>query len=304
MTGCRRSWIVSLLCATFLLFAAFSAHAQLLGGSIAQIAVQGNQRIEPATIRTYIAVREGDPFDPVSIDRSLKNLFATGLFADVSISRQGDILIIRIVENPIINRITFEGNKRLEDDKLEPEVQLRPRVVYTRTKVQQDVERILDLYRRSGRFAVTVEPKVIELPQNRVDLVYEINEGDPTYVRKITIIGNEKFSDGDLRGVVLTREERWWRFLTSNDTYDPDRMAFDQELLRRFYLSEGYADFEVVSAVAELSPDRKSFFITMTVDEGPRYRFGKMEVDVSIPNLDPNVLNEAIVPMTGDWYNA
>jgi outer membrane protein insertion porin family len=304
VTGCRRSWIVSLLCATFLLFAAFSAHAQLLGGYIAQIAVQGNQRIEPATIRTYIAVREGDPFDPVSIDRSLKNLFATGLFADVSISRQGDILIIRIVENPIINRITFEGNKRLEDDKLEPEVQLRPRVVYTRTKVQQDVERILDLYRRSGRFAVTVEPKVIELPQNRVDLVYEINEGDPTYVRKITIIGNEKFSDGDLRGVVLTREERWWRFLTSNDTYDPDRMAFDQELLRRFYLSEGYADFEVVSAVAELSPDRKSFFITMTVDEGPRYRFGKMEVDVSIPNLDPNVLNEAIVPMTGDWYNA
>ncbi len=304
VTGDRQYWLASVMCAVVLLLSSAAVHAQQLGGTIAQIAVQGNQRIEPATIRTYISVREGDRFDPITIDRSLKNLFATGLFADVSIGRQGDILIIRVVENPIINRITFEGNKRLENDKLEPEVQLRPRVVYTRTKVQQDVERILDLYRRSGRFAVTVEPKVIELPQNRVDLVFEINEGDPTYVRKITIIGNEEYSDGDLRDVVLTREERWWRFLTSNDTYDPDRMAFDQELLRRFYLSEGYADFEVVSAVAELSPDRKSFFITMTVDEGPRYRFGEMTVDVSIPNLDSRVLEEAIVPSPRDWYNA
>lgn len=304
MTNGRQSWLAGILCTVFILLATPPSYAQQLGGAIAQIAVQGNQRIEPATIRTYISVREGDPFDPVTIDRSLKNLFATGLFADVSIGRQGDILVIRVVENPIINRITFEGNKRLDNDKLQPEVQLRPRVVYTRTKVQQDVEGILDLYRRSGRFAVTVEPKVIELPQNRVDLVFEINEGDPTYVRKITFIGNEKFSDGDLRDVVLTREERWWRFLTSNDTYDPDRMAFDQELLRRYYLSEGYADFEVVSAVAELSPDRKSFFITMTVDEGPRYRFGEMTVDVSIPNLDPDVLRAAIVPSPGDWYNA
>lgn len=304
----HQNWFMSLVCAALLFCAPVllpkSAHAQQMGGTISQIAVQGNQRIEPATIRTYIAVREGDPFDPVTIDRSLKNLFATGLFADVSLGRQGDILIIRVVENPIINRITFEGNKRLENDKLEPEVQLRPRVVYTRTKVQQDVERILDLYRRSGRFAVTVEPKVIELPQNRVDLVFEINEGDPTYVRKITFIGNEKYSDGDLRGVVLTREERWWRFLTSNDTYDPDRMAFDQELLRRFYLSEGYADFEVVSGVAELSPDRQSFFVTITVDEGPRYRFGDFEIEVAIPNLDPADLRAAIVPSSGDWYNA
>lgn len=303
LTGCTKK----LACATVFCLLALTvpqnAIAQLTG-TIAQIAVQGNQRIEPATIRTYTAVREGDPFDPVMIDQSLKNLFATGLFADVSIGRQGDILIIRVVENPIINRITLEGNDRLEDDEIEPEIQLRPRVVYTRAKVQQDVERILDLYRRSGRFAVTVEPKVIELPQNRVDLVFEVNESDPTYVRKITFLGNERYSDGDLRDVVLTREERWWRFLTSNDTYDPDRMAFDQELLRRFYLSEGYADFEVVSAVAELSPNRKSFYMTFTLDEGPRYRFGDMTVDVTIPNLDPAVLEAAIVPKRGDWYNA
>ena len=304
LTGTVKFGILVFIAAATLCFAPVSAQAQPADGTIAQIAVQGNQRIEPATIRTYIAVQEGDPFDPIVIDRSLKNLFATGLFADVSIGRQGEIMIIRVVENPIINRITFEGNDRLENDKLEPEVQLRPRVVYTRTKVQQDVERILDLYRRSGRFAVTVEPKVIELPQNRVDLVFEINEGEPTYVRKITFIGNEEFSDSDLRSTVLTREERWWRFLTSNDTYDPDRLAFDQELLRRFYLSEGYADFEVTSAVAELSPNRKSFFVTMMVDEGPRYRFGELTVDVSIPNLDSKDIQATIVPKRGEWYNA
>jgi outer membrane protein insertion porin family len=304
LTGTVKFGILVFIAAATLCFAPVSAQAQPADGTIAQIAVQGNQRIEPATIRTYIAVQEGDPFDPIVIDRSLKNLFATGLFADVSIGRQGEIMIIRVVENPIINRITFEGNDRLENDKLEPEVQLRPRVVYTRTKVQQDVERILDVYRRSGRFAVTVEPKVIELPQNRVDLVFEINEGEPTYVRKITFIGNEEFSDSDLRSTVLTREERWWRFLTSNDTYDPDRLAFDQELLRRFYLSEGYADFEVTSAVAELSPNRKSFFVTMMVDEGPRYRFGELTVDVSIPNLDSKDIQATIVPKRGEWYNA
>lgn len=249
---------------------------------IEQLAVSGNQRIEGATIRSYITVREGDPFDPARIDRSIKNLFATGLFADVAIGRQGNMLVVRVVENPIINRISLEGNRRIEDDKINPEIQLRPRVVYTRTKVQQDVEKILELYRRKGRFGVRVEPKVIELPQNRVDLVFEITEGKPTYVRKIDFRGNREFTDGDLRDVVLTREERWWRFLTSNDTYDPERMNFDRELLRRHYLQNGYADFEVVSAVAELAPNRESFFMTFTVKEGDRYRLGKIDVDVKI----------------------
>ena len=279
--------------------------AQTLGtGVIEQLAVQGNQRIEPATIRTYMTVREGDPFDPVRIDRSLKNLFATGLFADVAMVRQGNILVVRVVENPIINRISLEGNRRLDDDELAPEIQLRPRVVYTRTKVQQDVEKILDLYRRSGRFAVTVEPNVIELPQNRIDLVFEINEGEPTYVRRINFIGNQEYSDGDLRSVVLTREERWWRFLSSTDTYDPDRLTFDRELLRRHYLSTGYADFQVLSAVAELGPSRESFFITFTVDEGNRYTFGELDVDVSIPNLRPEVLRQAILAEKGSFYDA
>ncbi len=288
------------LACVFLGSAAFAQNSQTITG----IAVQGNQRIEGATIRSYLTVTEGDAFDPSRIDRSIKNLFSTGLFADVSIGRQGDLLLVRVVENPIINRISIEGNKRIEDDKITPEIQLRPRIVYTRTKVQQDVEKILELYRRKGRFGVRVEPKVIELPQNRVDLVYEVTEGKPTYVRKIDFVGNKQFSDGDLRGVVLTVEERWWKFLTSNDTYDPERMNFDRELLRRYYLQNGYADFEVVSAVAELAPNRESFFMTFTVKEGERYRLGKVDVNVKLKGYDKKRLEPDVLTQTGEWYNA
>src|SRR5687767_7610913 len=175
------------------------AQANFSGGTISDIRVEGTQRIEPTTVRSYIVVKPGDPFDPNRIDQSLKALFSTGLFADVTLRREGNALIINVVENPIINRISFEGNQRIEDTDLEKEVQLRPRVVYTRTRVQNDVQRILELYRRSGRFAATVEPKIIQLDQNRVDLVFEVDEGPRTGVRKITFIGNEKFSDGRLR---------------------------------------------------------------------------------------------------------
>ena len=286
----------------FLLFGspAFAQSSDVISG----LAVQGNQRIEGATIRSYLAVAEGDAFDPARIDRSIKNLFSTGLFADVSVGRQGDLLVVRVVENPIINRISVEGNKRIEDDKITPEIQLRPRVVYTRTKVQQDVEKILELYRRKGRFGVRVDPKVIELPQNRVDLVYEVTEGKPTYVRKIDFIGNKEFSDGDLRDVVLTVEEKWWKFLTSNDTYDPERMNFDRELLRRHYLQNGYADFEVISGVAELAPNRESFFMTFTVKEGQRYKLGKVDADVKLKGFDKARLEPDILTLPGEWYNA
>lgn len=271
---------------------------------IRRIVVEGNQRIEPETVRSYMTLAEGDRFDPAALDRSLKNLFATGLFADVAMRQAGETLAVRVVENPIINRIAFEGNQRIDDEQLAAETQLRPRVVYTRAKVQSDVDRVLELYRRSGRYAVTVEPKIIELEQNRVDLVFEINEGPPTYVRRISFVGNEVYSDSTLRGQVATKEERWYRFLSSADTYDPDRLTFDRELLRRFYLSEGYADFRVTSAVAELTPDREAFFVTFTVDEGERYRFGDIDVQVALPDLEPEALQEFVVPESGEWYDA
>src|SRR6185437_6402645 len=204
--------------------------------TISDVRIEGIQRIEPETVRSYLLVQTGDPWDAERIDRSLKALFATGLFADVKLSREGSALVIRVVENPIINRIAFEGNSKLSDKDLNVEIQLRPRVVYTRTRVQNDVRRILELYRRRGRFAATVEPKIIQLSENRVDLVFEINEGPSTGVRSINFVGNRVFSDGTLRGAIETKESRWFRFLSTADTYDPDRLTYDRELLRKFYL--------------------------------------------------------------------
>ncbi|MBX7198897.1 MAG: outer membrane protein assembly factor BamA [Rhodospirillaceae bacterium] len=291
-----------------LVLAAFAvpqrAFAQSDSDTIEIIAVQGNQRVEPATIRTYLTVREGDTFDPARIDRSIKNLFATSLFADVSISRQGSTLLVRVVENPIVNRVQIEGNNKIKDEDITKEIQLRARVIYTRTKVQQDVEKILELYRRKGRFAARVEPKVIELPQNRVDLAFEITEGQPTYVRTINFVGNESYGDGDLRSVIQTREERWWRIFSSSDTYDPDRMNYDRELLRRHYLQNGFADFEVISSVAELSPNRENFYMTFTIKEGPRYKLTKVDLDVQIKDVPKENLQRAVIPQVGDWFNA
>lgn len=283
-----------------------SAHAQSIGSGdpIQEIRVEGNQRIEPETIRSYMQINPGDPFDAEKIDAALKNLFATGLFADVNLRRDGSALVVSVKENPIINKLAFEGNKRIDDDALNAEVQLRPRVVYTQTRVQQDVKRILDLYRRSGRFAATVEPKIIKLDQNRVNLVFEIHEGDITYVRRIDFVGNKVFSDSDLRDVILTRIHHWYLFLTNADAYDPDRLTVDKEQLRQFYLTEGYADFRVVSAVAELSPEQDAFFITFNIEEGERYKFGKINIKTTLKGLNPDSLKSDVQTTEGDWYDA
>lgn len=271
---------------------------------VRQVVIEGVQRIEPATVRSYLLVQEGDEADPERIDRSLKSLYSTGLFSDVSIQEDGSTLIVRVVENPIVNRVAFEGNRHIKDENLESEATLKPRVIFTRTKVQSDVQRILTLYRQSGRFAATVEPKVIQLPQNRVDVVFEINEGPVTSVEKIRFIGNEAFSDGTLREVIRTKQSRWWRFLSSDDTYDPDRLALDRELLRRFYLGEGYVDFRVQSAVAELTPNREEFILTFTIEEGDRYRVGNVSVSSTLPGLQKESIADVVTFKAGDWYDA
>lgn len=274
------------------------------GPRISEIRVEGLQRIEPETVLSYLTVKAGDSFNAEQSDGSLKSLFATGLFADVSLRREGAALIIRVVENPIINRLAFEGNDIIERDTLEKEVQLRPRVVYTRTRVQADVKRILDLYRRRGRFAATVEPKVIQQSQNRVDLVFEINEGPATKIQQITFVGNKRFSDSQLQSVITSQESSWFSFLLSDDIYDPDQLQNDRELLRRFYLSNGYADFRVVSAVAELTPDREDFFVTFTIEEGVRYKFGKVDLTTQLKDLDTDTLRSLLTHDSNDWYSA
>ncbi|MFO1046431.1 MAG: outer membrane protein assembly factor BamA [Geminicoccaceae bacterium] len=295
--------VALLLLVAALLVPGWLALAQT-AGVVGRIVVEGNQRIEPSTVESYLSIRAGEPYDTQKVDDSIKSLYATGLFEDVSIQLQGSDLVVRVQENPIINRIAFEGNKRLETKVLESEIQLRPRVVYTRARVQNAVNRILELYRRNGRYAAKVEPKIIELDQNRVDLVFEISEGPTTGVGGISFIGNEAYSDSTLRGVIQTRETAWYRFLTSDDTYDPDRVSFDEELLRRFYNARGYADFQVISAVAELTPDGKSFFITFTVEEGPQYKFGEVKVDTTLEALGVEQLERLVETESGETYDA
>lgn len=280
------------------------AQSILQGGIIEEIRINGSQRIEPATVQSYMQINPGEKFDADKINEALKNLFATGLFSDVTLTRDGNTLIVTVVENPIINRIAFEGNRKIEDDVLSTEIELRPRVVFTQTKAQNDVERLLSLYRRQGRFGATVEPKVIQLPQNRVDLVFEINEGPTTGIKSINFVGNREFSDSTLRGEITTTETAFWRIFGSTDSYDPDRLTFDRELLRRFYLSEGYADFRVLSAAAELAPDREGFIITFTVDEGERYKFGTVDLVTTLRDLDPETLRGLVLTDEGDWYDA
>ena len=273
--------------------------------SIKTLRVEGSQRIEPDTVLSYTRLRIGMRFNNELLDQAVRDLYASDLFADVQISgaQTGDI-VIRIRENPIINRVIFEGNKRLKQDKIDKEIKLKPRQIFTRTAVRQDVARIIELYRRQGRFAASVEPKMVNLDQNRVDVVFEVTEGPKSKVRQINILGNEVFSDDKLREQMATKQARLFRFLSSNTSYDQDRRAYDQQKLRQFYLTEGYADFRVTSAVAELTPDKRDFIITYVVEEGPRYKFGDITVDSEIRDFDGAKLAATLPEKKGDWYNA
>ena len=273
---------------------------------IRSIAVRGNQRLEPETIRAYANLRPGETYTAQSLDQALKDLYATQLFADVTITggESGD-LVITVRENPVINRIVLEGNKRLKDDKILPEIRLAPRQIFTRSAARSDVDRILELYRRQGRFAARVEPKIVQLDQNRVDVVFEIYEGDLAKVRRINILGNKEFGDERLKKEMFTRQAGGvLGFLKSNDTYDPDRLAADQQKLRAFYLTQGYADFRVVSALAELTPDRRDFVITYVIEEGPRYKFGTIEADSALRDFPNATILQVAKIKPGSWFNA
>ena len=278
--------------------------APVPGPTITAVNVTGAQRLEADTIRSYVKLRVGQPYSQASADQAVKDLFATELFANVAIANDNGVVTIEVKENPVINRIILEGNKRIKDEKILPEIKLAPRQIFTRSKVRADVSRIIELYKRQGRFAASVEPKMVMLDQNRVDIVFEINEGPKSKVRQINIIGNDAFSDGELRGEMYTKQASTLRFFSSGTTYDPDRMAFDQQKLRQFYLTKGYADFRVVSAVAELTPDKKDFILTYVVEEGPRYKFGGVKVESQLRDFDGDRLASQLPMKQGDWYNA
>ncbi|MEO6256367.1 MAG: outer membrane protein assembly factor BamA [Sphingomicrobium sp.] len=280
--------------------------APALTGTIRSIAVRGNERLEPETVRSYANLSPGQTYTAASLDAALKELYATELFTDVVITgAETGNLVITVRENPVINRIVLEGNKRLKSDKILPEIKLAPRQIFTRSKVRSDVERIVELYRREGRFAARVEPKVVQLDQNRVDLVFEIFEGDKSKVRRINIIGNNEFGDDKLRKEMFTRQAGGvLGFMKSNDSYDPDRLAADQQKLRAFYLTQGYADFRVVSALAELTPDRRDFIITYVVEEGPRYKLGAVDAESALRDLPAEKVKTVVDLQPGTWFNA
>ncbi|KPL67194.1 membrane protein [Erythrobacter sp. SG61-1L] len=281
-----------------------AAASQPVGEVIRSLVVTGSQRLEAQTILSYIQLRVGGQYTEAAADQALKDLYATELFANASIRNDNGNVTIDVQENPVVNRIILEGNKRLKEDKILPEIKLAPRQIFTRSKVRADVARIIELYKRQGRFAAVVEPKSVQLAQNRVDIVYEITEGPKSKVRQINIIGNDKFSDGELRSQMITKQSRFFRLFSSGTSYDPDRLAFDQQKLRQFYLTEGYADFRVVSAVAELTPDKRDFIITYVVEEGERYKFGDVKVESQLRDFDEGVLTSSLAVKPGGWYNA
>lgn len=286
------------------LVAVIAASCPAYAVPLKEIRIDGTQRVEPSTVLSYLNMPTGSDLNDDSMNEGLKNLFATGLFADVKMKQQNGVLLVEVMENPIINEIAFEGNDRIEDDELMAEIGLRPRQVYTKTKVQNDVARIYELYQRGGRFAVDIEPKIIELDQNRVNLVFEIVEGDVTAIKGIKFVGNKAFDDDQLAAELSTKEERWYRFFATDDRYDEDRVKFDEELLRRYYLKNGYADFRVVSSVAELSEDKESFYLTFTVDEGPRYKVSGISITSDLRGFDGNVLKNDVTFVPGEWYDA
>jgi outer membrane protein insertion porin family len=277
-----------------------AAIAQTAGSVI----VEGNRRVESETIRSYFKPGAGGRLGPIEIDTALKALYATGLFEDVRISHRDGRVVVTVVEAPVINQVAFEGNKKAKDEQLKAEIQSKPRGTLSKPTVQSDVQRIIEIYQRSGRFDVSVDPKIIELPNNRVNLVFEIREGPKTGVKEIRFVGAHAFSSGRLKNVIKTSESNWLSFLQTTDVYDPDRVEADRDLLRRFYLQHGYADVRIVSAAGIYDPTKKGFIVTFTIDEGSQYHFGTVEVVSNVRAMDPSALRAKVKVRSGNIYNA
>ncbi len=280
-----------------------TAASQDRSDAIQSIRIVGNQRIEEGTILSYMLVQPGDAFGSERVDRSLRTLYATGLFSDVSIQRDGSSLVVHVHENPLVNTISFEGNHNIKEDDLRKALELRPRAVFTTRMAQQDRTKLLGVYAGKGRFAATVEPYIQRLPQNRVNVIFKIVEGPETKISRIVFVGNHAFSENDLKGVIDSREERFWRFFSSSDQFNPERVNFDRELIRRFYLEHGYADIQVTNTVAELSPERKAFFLTFQVVEGERYRVGQITVKSNVPKVSAANYVSLVKEQKGGFYN-
>jgi outer membrane protein insertion porin family len=277
------------------------------GASVAvaqTIVVEGNRRVEAETIRSYFRPGAGGRLDQYSVDNAYKALYETGLFQDVKISQSGGRIVVHVIENAVINRVAFEGNRKIKDEQLLAEIQSKPRGALSRAQVQSDAQRITEIYRRNGRFDVSVEPKLIEHANSRVDLVFEIREGGKTGIDTIQFVGNTSFSSYRLKDIIKTRETNLLSFLGSADIYDPDRIEADRDLIRRYYLKNGFADVRVVAAMTEYDPARKGFVVTFTIEEGAQYRVASVDIQSNIRTLDANSMRSYLRLGVGSIYNA
>src|SRR5664279_3337390 len=284
--------------------AAMLVSSPVLAQTVASIQVEGNRRVELETIRSYFKPGPGGHLGQAQIDDGLKALIETGLFQDVRISQAGGRLIVTVIENPVIGRIAFEGNKKVKDEQLSAEIQSKPRGTLSRPMVQSDAQRIAEIYRHSGRYDIRVTPEIIEQPNNRVDLIFTITEGSKTGVKSIDFVGNSFYSSYRLKDVIKTRESNLLSFLGGADVYDPDRIEADRDLIRRYYLKHGFADVQVVAALTEYDPERKGFMVTFKIEEGQQYRVASVNFASSIGALDGNTLRNFSRVNVGSLYNA
>ena len=271
--------------------------------TVSEIAISGNSRVSDSTISAYLPVRVGDAISEDSLDNAIDSLFATKLFNDVTINIEGTRISIVVVENPIVNRVNIEGNDVLDDERLLAELDIQPRRVFTRKVAVDATQKLLEIYRLSGRYAAEITPQVIRLDNNRVDLIFEVDEGPLIKVTSISFIGNETFSDFALRQVISSRQVRWWAFLSSVDKYDESRLDYDARLLRQFYLGRGYANIEIKRAQGGLLADRSGFALTFEIDEGTRYKLRDVNFTSQITDIDVSKFRDDIPLQKGDWYN-
>ncbi|WP_292252341.1 outer membrane protein assembly factor BamA, partial [Mesorhizobium sp.] len=282
----------------------FAATSVAEAAVVSRVEVSGNQRVDAETIRNYITIKPGKPFSSSDIDDAVKALFGTGLFSDVQINQVGSSLVVKVSEYKVVNQVLFQGNKKIKDNALQMGIQLKPRATFSQQALDADVEAIKSAYKRIGRDDAAVTTQIMDLGDNRVNVVFNINEGGRTQIAAINFVGNHAYSSRRLSDVINTKRSSWLSFVLRDDVYDEDKLRADQELLRRFYYNHGYADFQVVSAVGELDDATNKYTVTITVQEGDRYTFGDVSVESTIPEVDSKALESAVETHKGDVYNA
>jgi outer membrane protein insertion porin family len=292
---------VFLALATLCLGTLTQARAQTF--SFSNVVIEGNERVDPETILAFAGIGRGQPVSAGGLNDAYQRLVDSNLFETVELVPQGGTLLIRVRELPTVNVIDFQGNRRLKDEALAAIIKSQARRAYSPAQAEADAAAITDAYEAAGRYAATVEPRIIRRDGNRVDLVFEVREGAVVEVERLSFVGNRAFSDRRLRQVLQTKQAGLFRQLISRDTFAADRVEFDKQLLRDFYLSRGFIDFQVLDAGAEITRERDAFFLTFTVQEGQSYRIGNVTTVSEVEGVDAAEFGDLVKLRSGVTYS-